>query len=317
MSVFQFNLFILFFYMNMRSISAAHARKRQILRTKPISQHDRQVTTFSTQGELLQLQYAQSASSRGSPSIFIQIDNQTILFLCRSSHRYGDQMSDGRVAHVPNRSVFRIHDSILSKFTGLQGDARLLSKHLRANAMLMHSNFGIEEYSQYLNVQRIAELCADVQHSLTIRSGARPLAVQAVFMGKSGKDTLSLWNVHVGGSMERCQFCVSGNMSLLGIQEHVVLQQMHDLSKRLIETGDETTISSDTPTLSQVIQILGRMLFGEVNSSSDKNTVSNDIYVISIDPTSRGGIRIKCATCIQEEDLERVSKMFHGSQDHS
>lgn len=306
-------------YVNLCTALAAHARKRPtIVRSRPISQHDKQVTTFSPQGQLLQLHYAQLAANKGHPSLYFQMNDETIIFLCRSSVGYG-KMGDKNtkptttrpVALTPNKSVVRIHDSILGKFTGLQGDGRLLSKHLRANAMMMHSNFGIEDYPQYLNVKYIVELCAEVQHSLTIRSGARPLAVQAVFMGKCGVDRLGLWKVDVGGFYNECKFCYSGNLDLLGWNEGQVLQKMQDLYS-LQDDNVECDITSNDLFLSKIIVELGKILLTDKYSfaSNNSNSVASDIYVMKVNPSCRGGIQIQCATCVKEEDLEEVSTLF-------
>lgn len=224
-----------------------------------------------------------------------------------------DTNSNNHTVLVPNQSVFRIHDSILAKFTGLQGDGRLLSKHLRANAMMMHSNFGIEDYPQYFHVKHIVELCAEVQHSLTVRSGARPLAVQAVFMGKSGVDKLGLWKVDVGGFYNECTFCCSGNLDLLGINEGQVLQKMQDLTSSVQDFGNdvESGGTSHESRLQHVILELGKIILMDKDSfANNANTVASDIYVMKVNPKCRGGIQIQCATCVKEEHLEEVSKLF-------
>jgi hypothetical protein len=58
---------------------------------------------------------------------------------------------------------------------------------------------------------------------------------------------------------------------------------------------------------------LGRMLLTEKDSfanNSNTNNIACDIYVMKVNPKCRGGIQIQCATCVKEEKLEEVSKLF-------
>jgi 20S proteasome alpha/beta subunit len=71
--------------------------------------------------------------------------------------------------------------------TGLQGDSRLLAKYLMQRALELDWKEGLLLSQELpLRIQQIANACAEVQHSLTTKPGARPLAVEAVLLGIDG-----------------------------------------------------------------------------------------------------------------------------------
>jgi len=193
--------------------------------------------------------------------------------------------------------LYRISDGILCKMTGLEGDGRLLARHLQSVSHQLAWTEGVLSSSSTrgmgtstststsedantctrksaatattaafvpsVQVTQIARLCGEVQHSLTIRSGARPLGVDAVFMGTTIKSnnrnsnnlvsdvgvslslSLGLFHCTVGGIVNQCEFCACGKDSHLVLKELDVLMneyKNHDDD----DIGDDNNNNNDT-----------------------------------------------------------------------
>lgn len=285
-------------------VEAAHARKRPSASNlgSRANTYDRQITTFDPQGHLLQVQYAQRASERGSSGLFLKLTLESsgedvIVAVVASDNtnasanaNAGGAASSGGRSNQDckrNPSMYRLHDGIMAKMTGLQGDARLLSNHLLANALRMNRFEGgggaeanaildtkadneesaeqiLQKVNTRITVKQLAHVCANVQHSLTMRSGARPLAVDAVLFGLDGRKhngngqssasgtnanqflKLGLHRSRVTGSVEECHFCVLGNISKDRITNEACLHELEVLWSQGMATSK--TKSKTMPT---------------------------------------------------------------------
>mmetsp|Transcript_8449 Transcript_8449/g.15936 ORF Transcript_8449/g.15936 Transcript_8449/m.15936 type:complete len:357 (+) Transcript_8449:55-1125(+) len=327
---------ILFFIGSLSLTSAAHARKRPIqVVPRRSNSYDKQVTTFDPQGNLLQLEYAQRAASRGSFGLFFHLGDCIIAVLESSSVK------------ERNRSLFRIHDGMLAKMTGLQGDSRVLAKYLLQNALQMEWMEGqIHEPLSCVRVKQIADICAEVQHSLTTRPGARPLAVDAVLFGIDGieehsssnssissssgrgnvlRNKLGLYKCHLSGVVDACKFCIVGNIMSDRVLYQDAIQQLDGLytdctlssgnsspssNNHMHDTAEDMSRPSTSTTQKNVIQTMSSIAFKYVNQQKGKKEDSSmtkcavDICILRSCPNSRGGVKILSATCVKEEDLD-------------
>lgn len=330
------SIFLLLFHFNSMivSVSAAHARKRPVaIRSASNSpSYDKQITTFDPRGQLLQVQYSQRAAEKGSSGLFLKVDGaafgagaaheetqnvdiivavvasastsetSTVRNRLEDTNTRNTRTSTNR--HCANKSMYRMHDGIMAKMTGLQGDSRLLSRHLLSNALRMNWYEGGGSYSSSMKsipipkngdgsgdgsgnesvdiaidmnahllrsmanrvtVKQVADVCAEVQHSLTMRPGARPLAVDAVLFGldgrkntntnanmsQNGNDNISafasadamlklgLYRSQLTGLVEECKFCVVGNICVDRLAYKGCLEAMELLWSELHEQDED------------------------------------------------------------------------------
>lgn len=329
-----------------------------------IHKYDRQITTFDPNGKLLQVEYAHECTKRGQSCAFVNYnDDMIIAVMKRKKIHYDQDDGDGgfdyeelkrksesnkekdesvRLSFQNNRfkstytcstsiststGIHRISDGILCKMTGLEGDGRLLARHLQSAAHQLAWTDGIISSSSssssssrnipvpVVNVNQIAKLCGQVQHSLTIRSGARPLGVDAVFMGrkvinniienKNNNGCLGLFQCTVGGTVHECNFCASGKDS------NLILDQLNEFVNRNKEDWDSNG-NNNCFILKQIIEQVSRIVIqpDERNRSDANSNDRVDIYVIMANSKCRGGIQISCALSVLERDVEHVANMF-------
>ena len=366
---------------------AAHARKRPTVasasqRRSANNPYDKQITTFDTDGHIMQLQYAQKAVSKGSSALFIHYKDQIIVVLQTTNHDKSPQNK----SDYKNKSLYRLHHGMFAKMTGLQGDSRLLAKYLMQKSLefdwkegQLNSNQPLLSLTS-LRIQQIANACAEVQHSLTTKPGARPLAVDAVLFGIDGvvdmretkesasatgsdndidsdsihqmtyRHKLGLYKCHLTGVVDQCQFCVVGNIASNRMLYDECKQQMEDLLLHVStkENEDEiaSTIEADADADAHrllIINSMAKLLLkhqlqrqeliddisgtprkgkdGDDNKSNlsitddaqSKDSPAVDIYILTPDPKCRGGIKITCATCVKENDIERVGQLLQST----
>jgi 20S proteasome, alpha and beta subunits len=338
---------VFFFVGKLHLTCAAHARKRPVqVVPRRSNSYDKQVTTFDPQGNLLQLEYAQRAASRGSFGLFFHLGDCIIAVLESSSEE------------EKNKSLSRIHDGMLVKMTGLQGDSRILAKYLLQNALQMEWMEGqIHEAFSCVRVKQIADICAEVQHSLTTRPGARPLAVDAVLFGIDGivldeqahmhtcshrslegqnehgyyRNKLGLYKCNLSGVVDTCNFCMVGNIISDRVLYQDAIQQLDALWRKCCHDDatsssrpnvsnednqkDTTILESSTDAVrTNVIQTMSNIAFKHLRqqqsrkeeSSKFNNKSTVDLCILKSCPRSRGGVKIYCATCVKQEDLDYV-----------
>ena len=268
----------------------------------------------------MQLQYAQRAAEKGSTGLFLKLQvahdthgNELIIAIVASSKR--------------SESVYRIHDGIMAKMSGLHGDARLLAHHLLATASRFNWNEGA---SSGVSVKQVANACAEVQHSLTMRPGARPLAVDAVLFGLDGlvegKGRLGLYKCHLTGVVDECHFCVVGDLCLDKMLYSDCVNELELLwneSQMRQGDGDVDGEGMGNGSVSRAITRMATVLLKQrqttqsTTSSDDKQheqkeheSPAVDIYIMKPNPKCRGGVQISCATCVRKEDLDHVGALF-------
>ena len=252
--------------------------------------------------------------------------------------------------------MFRIHSGIMAKITGLQGDARLLARHLLSESHSIHwSNGGCTstptasnqsenadldiDANLEVNVRQIANVCAEVQHSLTIRSGARPLAAQATMFGISNsnvdnsyfrgktsfKPKLGLFQCHISGIVDQCYFCSVGTDSRQRSGKDIdyargletIFEQVTANDGRIENQSGEND-QVDTPNV--IAKVAELLLEGERTHSQEKgdnnsettatSTPAVDIYVMKPNSKCRGAVQISCAMCVSKDDVNDVAKLL-------
>lgn len=220
---------------------AAHSRRRPTRNTSPTdpSKYDRSITTFSSDGRLLQVEYGAIAAARGATVACLDLD---CMGLKESGTNTGTRRRGVVVAVVrpvaSSRSgsigthpqqlllsdkVHRIDDHAILVTSGLSGDSRALALSAREGCQRLRLSCG-----ESPTLSEIAKHVGSTQHALTRIGGARPFGVTAAVIGvdpiphpnmngaTADSDdaillgTPSLYRTDPGGTLDRCDYCAAG-----------------------------------------------------------------------------------------------------------
>eukprot|EP01119_Soliformovum_irregulare_P001149 TRINITY_DN10868_c0_g1_i1.p1 TRINITY_DN10868_c0_g1~~TRINITY_DN10868_c0_g1_i1.p1 ORF type:complete len:255 (-),score=71.34 TRINITY_DN10868_c0_g1_i1:118-882(-) len=133
------------------------------------SQYDGDITIFSPQGKIFQIEYAMEAVKQGSASVGLKSkDFAIVVGLKRASSELG--------AFQPK--VFKIDDHIGIAVAGLIADARGLSKYMRSETL----NYKFV-YDSPMQVGRLVTQLSDKSQAHTQRYGRRPYGVGLLVVG--------------------------------------------------------------------------------------------------------------------------------------
>jgi len=133
------------------------------------SAYDSDITTWSPQGRIHQIEYAMEAVKQGSACVGLKSKSHAVIAtLKRSSSELG----------AYQKKIFKIDDHLGIAIAGLTADARLLSKYMR-NECLNHK-FVFEEPIQ---VGRLVTAVADKSQVHTQQYGRRPYGVGLLVIG--------------------------------------------------------------------------------------------------------------------------------------
>lgn len=127
------------------------------------SQYDGDVTTWSPQGRIFQIEYAMEAVKQGSACVGLKTATHAVLVaLMRSPSELG----------AANKKVFRIDDHVGIAIAGLTADARMLTKIMRSECI--NHKF---TYDEPLHTARLVGKIADMSQVTTQKVGRRPYGV--------------------------------------------------------------------------------------------------------------------------------------------
>ncbi|KAJ5068955.1 proteasome subunit alpha type-1 [Anaeramoeba ignava] len=138
------------------------------------TQYDSDVTTFSPQGRLHQIEYAMEAVKQGSTAIGLKSETHAIVVtLLRSSSDLSSYQ----------QKIFKVDENIGIAIAGLTADARVLLKYMQ-NETLNHKYV----FESPMSVEKLVSQIADKSQIHTQRYGKRPYGVGLLVIGhdKSG-----------------------------------------------------------------------------------------------------------------------------------
>eukprot|EP00871_Galdieria_phlegrea_P004898 jgi/Galph1/5409/GphlegSOOS_G4002.1 len=133
------------------------------------NQYDTDVTTFSPQGRLHQIEYAQEAVKQGSAVVGVRNNNYALLATLKRTT--SDLAST-------QKKLFKIDDHVGMAIAGLTADARLLSKYMRTECL----NYKYV-YESPLPLSRLVLRVADKHQIATQRVSKRPFGVGLLVIG--------------------------------------------------------------------------------------------------------------------------------------
>jgi len=133
------------------------------------SQYDSDITTWSPQGRIFQIEYAMEAVKQGSASIGLK--SKTHAVVCSL------QRSQSKLSSYQQK-VFEIDENVGISIAGLTADARILCKWLRSECL----NYRYV-YDEPFPVNRLTKKLADKCQRSTTSSGRRPYGIGLLIVG--------------------------------------------------------------------------------------------------------------------------------------
>jgi len=133
------------------------------------NQYDNDITVWSPQGRLYQIEYAMEAVKQGSACVGLKSKTHAVICTLKRS-------SSELASH--QQKIFKIDDHIGIAIAGLTSDARVLSSFMR-NESMNHKYV----YDSAIQVGRLVLRIADKSQKNTQRYGSRPYGVGLLVIG--------------------------------------------------------------------------------------------------------------------------------------
>ncbi|KAJ3342731.1 Proteasome subunit alpha 1 [Gonapodya sp. JEL0774] len=133
------------------------------------NQYDSDITTWSPQGRLFQIEYAMEAVKQGSAAVGLRSNTHAVLLALKRS--------SGELASYQKKLV-KIDDHMGVAIAGLTSDARVLTTFMRTESMRSRML-----YDRPLPIHRIVTAIGDKAQVNTQRYGGRPYGVGLLVVG--------------------------------------------------------------------------------------------------------------------------------------
>ena len=294
-------------------VSAAHPRRRVTIRREGAA-YDREITTFTEDGRLAQVEYGLEASLRGSTVGAIQLK----LLPTTEDSNDGNEAKNTTtkssasciVVCIENSSfgkMHRIDDHLWLLTAGLAGDARMLANQAR-RACQNHRL----EYGEAPTSRQAARLTADFYHQLTRIGGCRPLGCTSILIGIDDSNNAKLFLTDPGGGVEECRSCAAGNSQDLMAKELMALVESFDS-----ENGNKVVSSPQNQLtknngIARVAMVMAekflRLLDGTGKFRKGKNQKGPTLDVWTIKPMKhrRGGMLATCYSNVRKDNVNNI-----------
>ena len=268
------------------TIDAAHSRRRVVYRRDDSTTYDREITTFSEDGRLSQVEYGIEASLRGSTVGVIKINNTIVI--CVENSSFG--------------KMHRVDDHLWMLTAGLAGDARMIAHQIRFQCQNHRFNYG-----EPPTVKDAARMTAELQHTLTRVGGYRPLGCSAILLGVCDYDDAKgsrtqIFQTDPGGGLEECDFCAAGKeRTNFGKDLKGLLDQVDEAMKRK---------SKSSFPLSKIVSKMTDALFRRLDpftTSDKKRPQMLDVWTIQPMEGHRGEM---LATCYRNVEKSQIKKLM-------
>ena len=160
--------------------------------------YDRAAQTFSPDGHILQVEYAEKTVRLGSASIGIVCKDGVVLV---SDRRQKDKL----VIESSANKIFEIDEHIMAVSAGIVSDARVLIDKARVLAQQHRVTYDSE-----VSTESIVKDVADIKQQFTQYGGARPFGVALMIAGFNGSPRLYSTDVS-GNYFEYRAFAIGEN----------------------------------------------------------------------------------------------------------
>lgn len=160
--------------------------------------YDRAAQTFSPDGHILQVEYAEKTVRLGSASIGIVCKDGVILI---SDRRQKDKL----VVESSANKIYEIDDHMMVVAAGIVSDARVLIDKARVSAQQHRVTYDSES-----TTEAIVKELSDIKQQFTQYGGARPFGVALMIAGFNGSAKLFATDVS-GNYLEYRAFAIGEN----------------------------------------------------------------------------------------------------------
>ncbi|MBD3263041.1 archaeal proteasome endopeptidase complex subunit alpha [Candidatus Woesearchaeota archaeon] len=133
--------------------------------------YDRAITVFSPDGRLLQVEYAKKAVNQGAMTLGI-VYKDGVLLIADRRIREKLQISESI------RKIYKLGNHLLSTFSGLTSDARVLVRKCRVFAQQHKLTYG-----EAIDVESLVKYLCDLEQMHTLYGGIRPFGVSFLIAG--------------------------------------------------------------------------------------------------------------------------------------
>lgn len=134
--------------------------------------YDRNVTTFSPEGRLHQVEYAVEAINNAGTAVGILASDGVVMA--------GEKQKVTKLLEVPKSSekIYKLDDHVAVVVAGLTADANILINQAR-----LSSQRYLYRYGEPVPVERLVERVCDYKQAYTQYGGQRPFGVKFLFAG--------------------------------------------------------------------------------------------------------------------------------------
>nr|BAN21027.1 proteasome subunit alpha type [Riptortus pedestris] len=183
------------------------------------NQYDSDVTVWSPQGRLHQVEYAMEAVKLGAATVGVKNKQYAVLVALK---RASSELS----AH--QKKIIPLDSHIGMSISGLTADARILSRQMRSECLSYTYTFGTE-----IPVIRLMNKISNMMQSSTQRYDRRPYGVGLLVAGYDG-DGPHIFQICPSANMYECRSMAIGARSQ---------SARTYLEKHLTEIGDSPTLT--------------------------------------------------------------------------
>ncbi len=268
-------------------VEAAHPRRRVTIRREGRASYDREITTFTEDGRLAQVEYGLEASSRGSTVAAIQLnlqDNTTAICVCIENSSFG--------------KMHRIDDHLWMLTAGLAGDARMLANQARRACQNHRLRYG-----EAPTTKQASRSTAEFYHQLTRMGGCRPLGCTAILMGIDSNGRAKLFRTDPGGGFEECKFSAAGNNRDAVAKELMALVDDMEANKEKNESSVSKSIPRMAKTMAQKVLSL---LTGKSRKGKLEEGSTLDVWTIEPMKHRRGEMLATCYSDVHKDNVNDI-----------
>ncbi|KAI8004256.1 Proteasome subunit alpha type-1-B [Camellia lanceoleosa] len=237
----------------------------------PSAWYDTDVTTWSPQGRLFQVEYAMEAVKQGSAAIGLRSKSHVVL---ASVNKAQSELSSHQ------KKIFKVDDHIGVAIAGLTADGRVLSRYMRSECI----NYTYT-YDSPLPVGRLVVQLADKAQVCTQRSWKRPYGVGLLVAGLDESGAHLYYNCPSGNYFEYQAFAIGSRSQAAKTYlerrfESFVSSSRGDLLKDALFALRETLQGEKLKSSICTVSVVG---VGEAFHILDNETVQSLIDAFEID----------------------------------
>jgi len=133
--------------------------------------YDRAITVFSPEGRLLQVEYAKKAVSHGAMTMGIVYKDGVLLVADR-------RLTEKLLVAESVKKISQIDNHVLTSFSGMTMDARVLIKRCRVFAQQHKLTYG-----ESIDVEGVVKFISDIEQQYTQYGGIRPYGISFLIAG--------------------------------------------------------------------------------------------------------------------------------------